>query len=259
MVVSNFEASVGVSAAADALLPTGADAPASDTVAVPGQFPGPVFDDCAAAPPRHLVEQLSKSQSVRRAPGEAPPLSTSLAMPSFRLWHVATGRWTPVGDQSPATMSAEQSVDLSAALRATRIQVRRVHRSAERRAARVSVRRAAYSAERCAARLAVRRVAQNLASGVRGCETSGAASYTGAASAAGAAAAGGGNNCRAAAACHGISGRPSDWPTSSCSRPGNRQRTRVRAARTEIRGVRDGSGATLSRRVRSCARRVRGS
>jgi len=39
VVVSDFEASVGVSAAADALLPTEADAPASDKVAVPGQFP----------------------------------------------------------------------------------------------------------------------------------------------------------------------------------------------------------------------------
>jgi len=158
---------------------------------------------------------------------------------------VADGRWTPVGDQSPATMSAAQIADLSTARRAARIGVRRANRSAERRAARTAVRRAARSAERRAARLAVRRAARNSASGVAGGGTSGAVICTGAASAAAAAAAGSANNRPAAAAGPGIWGRPSDWPAFPDSTPLNRRRSRGRAARAEIRGVRDGAVATL--------------
>jgi len=146
----------------------------------------------------------------RARAGEAPPMYTSLPVPSFGPWLVADGPWTPVGDQSPATMSAAQIANLSPARRAARIGVRRADRSAERRAARISVRRAARSAERRAALLAVGRAARNSASGVVGGGTSGAALSTGAASAAAAAAAGSAINRPAAAAGPGIWGRPSD-------------------------------------------------
>jgi len=243
--VSAFEATLGARAAANPPPPAGTDAPASDAVAAPGQFPtarsSTVVASAATAPGGAA---FGEPIGTERA-GEAPPKSTSLAVPSFGPWLVADGRWTPVNDQSPSTRSAAQIADLSAARRAARIGVLRASRSAVRRAARIAVRRAARSAERRAARLAVRRAAPNSASGVAGGGTSGAVTSTGAASAAAAAATGSANNRPAVAAGPGIWGRPSDWHATPVFLPLNRRRSRVRAALAEIGGVRDGAVATL--------------